>query len=170
MTIRAEKADDFDKIHQLVKTAFETASPAADGDEQDHVLRLRASNNYIPQLALVAEDEGQLIGHIMLTKTYIKTKTKSIESLLLSPLAVLLPYRKKGIGARLVTEALARAKAAEYKAVFLVGEPKYYQRFGFVSVSNYNLAYNMDIPKQYVMVCELQVNWLKNIKGEISIV
>ena len=46
----------------------------ADGDEYDFVSQLRVSGNYIPDLAFVAEDDGKLVGHIMLTRTYVVTE------------------------------------------------------------------------------------------------
>jgi len=186
MIIRLEQQKDYDEIYQLVKTAFETALHA-DGDEQDFVLKLRAGEGYIPEFALVIEDNKKLIGHIMLTKTRITTKGQTetglcarseasppqnfkFEQLLLAPLAILKEYRNKGLGALLVNEALSRAKQAGYKAVFLCGDPAYYGRFGFTSVSNYQISYTMDIPSQFVLACELEKGWLKNIKGSISIV
>jgi len=168
--IREEQQSDFDEIYRLVKKAFESTEKA-DGDEQDYVLKLRAGTGYIPQLALVAEDGGKLIGHIMLTKTYIETENgsvdtekgsivtekKSVEALLLSPLAVLPEYRNKGVGASLVREALARANVAGYIAVFLCGDPKYYGCFGFIPVDNYNISYDMDVPRQMCW----GANWLR---------
>ena len=58
------------KIFIIDKIAFETAR-VSNGNEQDFVNRLRASGSYIPELALVAEENGKLVGHIMLTKTYV---------------------------------------------------------------------------------------------------
>ena len=70
MIIRQEKPSDFPAIYDLVKVAFQTGK-VSNGLEQDYVNQLRASGNYIPQLALVAEEDGKLVGHIMLTKTYV---------------------------------------------------------------------------------------------------
>ena len=60
MTIRQATPEDFDAIYSLVKTAFQTAK-VSDGDEQDFVLKLR-KGRYIPELELVAEEDGVLIG------------------------------------------------------------------------------------------------------------
>ena len=169
MIIRCEKEDDYKEIYELVKTAFETAKLPPDG-EADYVNDLRMSDEYIPDFALVAEENGKLIGHIMLTKTFIKTEYEKTECLLLSPVCTKLEYRNKGVGAKLITEALNRARAAGYKAVFLVGDPNYYGRFGFMKVKNFNISYTMDIEEQYVLGCELYKNALKGIKGSISIV
>jgi len=169
MIIRQEQPNDFDNIYQLIRTAFETAD-AADGDEHDYALSLRNSDKYIPELALVAEQHGKLIGHIMLTKTYIAADYGKIESLLLSPVSVLLEHRKKGVGASLINTALDIAEKLEYKAVFLCGDFKYYGKFGFASVANYDVKPIMDTPIMYVLARELKQGWLKNIKGTIDIV
>lgn len=55
MRIRQEREEEFPAIYDLVKVAFQTAKVSS-GDEQNFVLRLRAGGNYIPELALVAED------------------------------------------------------------------------------------------------------------------
>lgn len=69
--IRQETEQDHPAIYDLIRTAFETAK-VSDGDEQDFAVNLRNNSKlYIPELALVAEEGGKLIGHIMLTNTYI---------------------------------------------------------------------------------------------------
>jgi putative acetyltransferase len=168
MMVRPEQNDEFDAIYELVKTAFQTAN-VTNGDEQNYVLTLRASERYIPELALVADD-GKIIGHMMLTKTCITNGGGKTEALLLGPVAVEIARRHKGVGAKLITAGLEKARALGYKAVFLVGDPEYYGRFGFKSVSNYRLTYGMDIPPQYVMALELEQGWLENKTGVISIV
>lgn len=97
MTIRQATPKDFDAIYSLVKTAFQTAK-VSDGGEQDFVLKLR-KGSYIPELELVAEEDGVLIGHIMLTGASIRENGGCFGTLLLAPLSVALEWRAKGIGA-----------------------------------------------------------------------
>ncbi len=130
MIIRQETEKDFDDIHELVKEAFQTAK-VSNGEEQNFVRRLRAGQGYIPDLALVAEEGGKLIGHIMLTHTEIVQKTGVYPLLLLAPLCVSLVHRGKGLGERLIEDACARAAAFGARAVILVGDPAFYGRFGF---------------------------------------
>ena len=70
MIIRQEKPSEFQEIFDLVKVAFKTAK-VSNGNEQDYVNKLRASGNYIAELALIAEEDEKLVAHIMLTKTYV---------------------------------------------------------------------------------------------------
>lgn len=154
MNIRPEQERDFKDIYELVKKAFESAK-VSNGDEQNFVDRLRAGSAYVPELALVAEENGRLIGHIMLTEWPLWQGDESRTMLLLAPLAVALEKRGAGIGAALVSEALNRARSKWYEAVFLVGDPAYYSRFGFKSVSEFEIRPSLDIPLQYVQVFEL---------------
>ena len=73
MHIRLAQESDYQKIYELVQTAFLTAQ-VSDGTEQDFVLKLREGDTFIPQLEFVAEDNNELIGHIMMTKQNIQTK------------------------------------------------------------------------------------------------
>lgn len=172
MIIRPETKEDFGQIYDLVKTAFQTAK-VADGDEQDFVNRLRAGGNYIPELALVAEKNDRLIGHIMLTKTCVinensTDKDYKFEALLLAPLAVLLEHRDQGVGSRLVNASMALAKDLGHSAVFLVGDPAYYHRFGFKPTAPYGIRPKSDIPEQYVMVHELVPDALNGVNGTVD--
>lgn len=167
MIIRPEKPEEFDEIYDLVKTAFLTAQVSS-GDEQNFVNRLRAGEGYMPDLALVAQEEGgKIVGHIMLTRTFVATGVDAHPLLLLAPLSVALDHRKKGLGQRLVKEAFERAIAQGHKAVVVVGDPAYYSRFGFKPSVDFGIINGNDIPTQYVMACELVADALKNVKGSI---
>ena len=82
MIIRRETEEEFPQIYDLVKVAFQTAK-VSDGKEQDFTDHLRASGGYVPELALVAEEDRKLIGHVLFTKTYITNGGNKIETLLL---------------------------------------------------------------------------------------
>lgn len=169
MIIREENPDDFDEIYRLVETAFRTAK-VADGDEQDFVNVLRERDSYMPQLALVAECDGRLVGHIMLTRKHIAADDGTQhDALMLSPLSVLLEYRSRGIGARLVEEAFAKARKMGFGAVFLAGDPEYYSRFGFRKSTEFNIQNINDIPDPFALAAELLPDALKGISGTISI-
>lgn len=168
LTIDQEKENEFSEIYELVKKAFLT-SENADGDEQDYVNNLRKNNNYIPELALTIKDGVKIIGHIMLTKTYITRENRKLDALLLSPVCTQLEYRNKGIASILIRHSLALAKDKGFKAVFLVGEPEFYGKFGFKSISSFAIKDIGDIPEQYTMGLELEKGFLGTKGGTISI-
>ena len=167
MIIRKETEKEFNQIYDLVKVAFQTAK-VSNGKEQDFATELRGSGNYIPELALVAEEDGKLIGHIMLTKTYITTGDSKFEALLIAPISVLLEYRNKGVGSELINESFRLAKKLGYTVVVLVGDPAYYHRFGFRSAVNFGIKHTPEIPDEYVMACELVPNVLNGFSGKID--
>ena len=167
MIIRQEKPEDFQSIFFLVKTAFQTAK-VSNRAEQDYVKKLRASSNYIPELALVTEQNAKLVAHIMLTKTFVATGGSKFEALLLAPLCVALEYRKNGIGSKLVAKSFEYAKNLGYTTVFVVGDPAFYGRFGFKSSALFGIKHIPLIPEQYVMVYELSPDALTGIAGTVT--
>lgn len=167
MLIRCETPMDYPEIRRLVKTAFETAK-VSNGEEQDFVETLRSRNVHIPELALVAEEAGVLIGHIMLTRIpFAAADGGRVGALLLAPLSVLAEYRNRRVGANLVREAMRRAALMEYDAVFLVGDPVYYRRFGFVGVVDKGIRHASEIPDEFVQVAELRPGGVR--EGTVSI-
>jgi putative acetyltransferase len=167
MIIRKETEKDFSQIYDLVKTAFQTAK-VSDGKEQDFVNQRRSSSNYIPELALIAEENDTMVGHIMLTKTDIINGGSKFETLLLAPIAVVLEYRNTGIGAKLINESFRLAKAMGYTSVFLVGDPGYYHRFGFKASVEFGITQLHNIPDEYVLAYELVPNALLGTSGIID--
>ena len=110
-TVRQEREAEFPAIYELIRTAFATAE-VSDGDEQDFANRLRIHGNYIPELALVAECQGKLIGHIMLTRTVVTQDDGTpYEALMIAPLSVVLDYRNQGVGSALLKEGLRLAQS-----------------------------------------------------------
>lgn len=158
---------DYSTVYNLIKTAFETAEHR-DGDEQDYAVNLRNGANYIPGLDLVAELDGKLIGHIMFTNTYVtKPDGSKYPTLLVAPLATLLEYRGMGVGAALMKEGFRIALAMGYESAFLIGDPNYYQRFGYQLSRQYDINHE-SLPSEYVMAKELVPGTLHGVTGLIN--
>ena len=166
LIIKCEEKTEFEMIYHFIKEAFETAA-VSDGTEQDFVNMLRVSENYIPELALVALVDGNIIGHIMLTKYIVQDLNQNHDVLLLAPLSVDLNYRGQGIGSKLVMKSFELARKMGYTAVVLVGDPAYYQRFGFKSSVDFGINCH-EIPAQYIQACELVEGSLDNVFGTLT--
>jgi putative acetyltransferase len=95
------------------------------------VTRLQDSQAGRLGISLVAEVDGDIVGHVQLSRCWVDAPDRLVEVLSLSPLAVLAEHQGRGIGGRLVRAALQAAQAARWPLVFLEGSPIYYQRFGF---------------------------------------
>ena len=170
-TVRQEREAEFPPIYELIRTAFATAE-VIDGDEQDLANRLSIHGNYIPELALVAECQGKLIGHIMLTRTVVTQDDGTpYEALMIAPLSVVLDYRNQGVGSALLKEGLRLAQSMGYRAAFLCGNPAYYGRFGFKAIGEYGIR-QAGLPEElapYFMVHELIPGSLKSVHGTIDL-
>jgi putative acetyltransferase len=114
---------------------------AAFGDEGDEVARLtaelRASQWYEPELSLVAEEGGAVVGHVMNTWSWLEGGSPRL--LQLSPLGVLPEHQQRGHGSALVRASLAAARARGEPLVLVEGNPSYYGRFGFVRADELGL-------------------------------
>ena len=82
-------------------------------------------------LSLVAEQDGQIVGHVMFTRSLLDAPRRLVEVQVLSPLAVMPDYHKRGIGSALVRQGLKAIAERAVPLVFLEGDPAYYSRFGF---------------------------------------
>jgi predicted N-acetyltransferase YhbS len=161
--IRQEQKKDIDAVYSVVKSAFEKME-LADGDEQDLVDRLRKSQAFIPELSLVAESDGKVIGHILFTKM----KIGGHPSLALAPVAVLPEYQKQGVGGKLIREGHRIAKELGFNSVILVGHPAYYPRFGYSPASKWKITAPFEVPDKAFMVLELVEGGLTGVSGMIE--
>jgi putative acetyltransferase len=116
--IRDEASEDGSAIHALVAVAF--GRP----DEADLVDRLRAGGD--SALSRVTVDAGAIVGHVLFSSL-----RAPFPCLALAPVSVLPPRQRAGIGSALIRDALARARLGPWQAVFVLGNPAYYRRFGF---------------------------------------
>ena len=82
-------------------------------------------------VSLVAERQGGIVGHILLSRIQAAGDGRALRALGLAPVGVLPGYQGGGIGAALIEGALGIARATGEEIVFLLGEPDYYRRFGF---------------------------------------
>lgn len=167
MQIRQANKNDYEHIYQLVEKAFQTAK-VSDGNEQDFVLKLREGNAYIPELELIAEEENEVIGHIMFTKQTIKTALENYTGLLVAPLCVKLEKRNQGIAKQLMYAGFKRAEQLGYTAAFLLGDLSYYQKFGFKPIEELKIENKTPFLKEHVLGCEIVQDALKNITGYIE--
>lgn len=164
--IRPERETDFDAIYALVQESF-SALDTADGDEQDFVVAMRRHPGYIRDLALVAEEDGEIAGYAMLTATEILETATPPPALLLAPLCVAPACWGRGIGGALLEEACKRAVCRGFAAVFLAGDPVYYQRFGFRATVEFGIGHQLAVPDKFILGKELAPGALKRTGGTV---
>ncbi len=141
ISIRNEKVSDIQSIHQLTAAAFLDA-PHTDHTEQFIVDALRKSG--LLTISLIAEDAGNVVGHVAVSPVSISDGTTSWYGL--GPISVSPNEQGKGIGSALMEAAILNLKELNADGCVLLGEPDYYQRFGFKSMNGLELP---DVPAEY---------------------
>ena len=167
ITIRQEQITDYKTTEDIVKKAFANME-FSDQKEHELVSRLRNTNEFIPELSLVAINNDTIIGHILLTKIQITNDKQTSESLALAPVSVLPQFQSKGIGKELIQEALKKAKELDYNSVIVLGHPAYYPKFGFEKASLWGIKAPFEVPEESFMALELKENALSSITGVVE--
>ncbi|QPC89622.1 GNAT family N-acetyltransferase [Mesorhizobium sp. INR15] len=80
---------------------------------------------------LVAEEDGQVVGHILFSRLFVQNGGKSFAAVALAPLAVEPSFHGSGIGGALIREGHIRLKDAGETLAVVLGDPAYYGRFGY---------------------------------------
>lgn len=165
MEIRLETKTDYRNVEEVTREAFWNVHfPGCD----EHLLihNIRDSKDFIPALSFVAEQEGQIIGHIAYTKAIIiKEENMEQEIISFGPLSVLPAFQKQGIGKALIRHSLEAAKEMGYLAVCIYGDPRYYSRFGFRSGERYGIKNEDGVYAVPLMALELQEGALDRLSG-----
>ena len=162
MEIRQERADDYNTVFHVVAEAFSHAEHS-DGNEQELVKALRATSSFIPELSLVAMEDGKIVGHILFTKITIGEHTE----LALAPLSVLPAYQRRGIGLALIREGHRIAKQLGYDYSVVLGSPTYYPRAGYIPASLYGIEAPFEMQSEYFMAFKLQDD-APQVKGMVK--
>ncbi len=162
MLIRKEVLKDYERIFSVVKAAFDSAEHS-DGNEHNLVSALRKGEAFIPDLSLVAEMDGKIVGHIMFTRAKIGDDIV----LALAPLSVLPEYQRKGIGMSLIKEGHRIAEKLGYEYSIVLGSEKYYPRAGYVPADSLGIKPPFDVLSENFMACKIKKD-ASNICGVIK--
>ncbi|AJY73713.1 GNAT family N-acetyltransferase [Paenibacillus beijingensis] len=162
--IRTERTADYEQVYSLHYEAFGKRE-----DESKLVERIRQSDQFVTELSIVADMDGSIAGHILLSKAAIFGHGSTVEVIVLAPLAVQPALQKKGIGSALMQEGLRRTRELGYGLVALIGHPGYYPRFGFEPARRHGLELTQyDVPDDVFMINELIQGSLDGATGELK--
>ena len=148
MIIRETLPADFDDIAHCVFSAFQNEG------EVVLVQQLRADNDVL--IELVAEEVALIVGHVVVSHLSLKPDL-GLRCGGVAPLSVLPSHQSRGVGSRLMDAVIERSRSAELDALFLLGDPAYYQRFGFRVTGVRN-----DYPEEYFQALELTPECLRD--------
>jgi len=133
--IRSENITDYARIAEINALAFagynQPPLVSTYRPEVTLVDGLRHGADFDPQLSLVAEVNGNVVGHVMFYQFQVYIAGEPLRALSLAPIAVHPAFQKMGIGTRLIEEGHRRGVQKGYSFAFLLGHPSYYPRFGY---------------------------------------
>nr|WP_240955647.1 N-acetyltransferase [Micromonospora sp. HNM0581] len=130
MRLRPEEPADTGAIRRVLAAAFARPDVAVP-PEVRLVDELRSSDAWLPELAMVAEYGGEIVGCALLTRVLVHSGSASTPALAMGPVAVA-PHRQRiGLGTSVVQAALEAATELGERLVVVLGDPAYYRRFGF---------------------------------------
>jgi putative acetyltransferase len=159
IVVRDEEPRDFALVYEVQCAAFARSS------EAELVAALRAAA--APRLSLVAELGGRVAGHVFFSPVSIDSPLRTPPVAGLAPLGVAPQQQGRGVGGALVRAGLSRCAALGFRAVFLVGSPRYYARFGFALAAPRGFRYRSERFDPVLQLCELEPGALEGCSGEI---
>ena len=157
MIVRREESKDFARVFELNSQAFE-------GDTEARLVEALRKN---PEcISLVAEIDGQVVGHIAFSPLTLNDEATAY--LGLAPMAVIPDRQRTGLGSALIKEGIARAAASGIEAIFVLGHPSYYPKFGFEPAKRSGFACEYPDADDAFMALELRPGSLAGKSGLIK--
>ena len=169
--IRRETAADRRAVENLVREAFWNVYRP--GCLEHFVLhRLRDDPAFVPELDLVMEKDGRLIGQNMFMRAVIRADDgREIPILTMGPICVTPELKRRGYGKRLLDESLARAAALGFGALCFEGNIGFYGKSGFCYASHFGIRYH-GLPEgadaSFFLCRELIGGYLDGVTGEYA--
>lgn len=160
LLIRAEEPTDQPAVYEVNSLAFETTLEA----ELVETLRSAA----IPLISLVAELDGNVVGHILFSPVRVRSESNEHQALALGPMAVRPDLQRRGIGSQLVAAGLEVCAQQQEFVVFVLGHPDFYPRFGFAPAGPKALHFKEKQFDPYFFVAELREGALEGVSGWVE--
>ena len=158
--IRAEAPEHIPAIRRVNERAF-----GGRPNEARLVDLLRAAGKAV--ISLVAVSAGDVVGHVLFSPVTLDPPQAGFDGAGLAPAAVAPEFQRQGIGSKLIRSGLEKCKQAGYSVAVVLGDPRYYSRFGFARAGDYGLGndYNAD---EHFMALELKEGALRGITGVVK--
>jgi putative acetyltransferase len=165
LIIRNERESEYRSVEELTREAF--CNLYVPGCNEHYCIhKMRTSDDFIPELDLIAEMDGKIVGNIVYTHAKIISSDGKIYSVTsFGPVSVLPVYQNQGIGNTLIRYSLEKARSLGYTAVFIYGDPRYYSRFGFRCAERYDVRNSEGKFAVALMALELTPEALRDISG-----
>jgi len=154
--IRSEVDCDAGAIDAVLEAAFGQAGEA-------NLVRSLRRNDHLTS-SLVGLWKGELVGHIAFSPVKIEGEGRTDAGVGLAPVAVAPRCQSMGFGSELVLAGLAECRRMSALFVVVLGEPAFYERFGFTRASAIGIQNEYGVDREF-MVLELKPGALQNVRG-----
>lgn len=164
VVIRKETQSDYQLVEEITRKAFwNLYVPGCNEHYLAHVIRKH--EDFIPELDLVIEISGKVIGNIMYTKAKLVDENGyGKEILTFGPVSILPEYQRQGYGKQLMEYSFQQASMLGYDVIVIFGNPGNYVARGFQSCKKYNICLESGIFPTAMMVKELRTGVLDGRK------
>lgn len=164
-TIRLERPDEYRAVENLTREAFwNVYRPGCTEPYVLHKYRDRA--DFVAELDLVMELDGQLIGHVMYARSeIIADGGVSIPIMTFGPISIAPEYKRQGYGTVLLRYSMEKAREMGAGALAICGNFDFYGLSGFVLGKSVGVRYYDDPDADYFLVCELEPGFLNGVSG-----
>ena len=160
MELTVFRPSQLEEVQGVLREAFFREGSHPQYNEWEFARRLLSSQGYLPQLCLIAEMDGRVVGYNALTLAHIHGNP----GLALGPLGVIPALQGQGIGSALVRESIRRAKEGNWPWIVLLGG-SFYQRFGFEKAGEYGIT----VSENAFENDHLQIRFLEeSARGQVS--
>lgn len=153
--VRPETRDDIKAIDVVNLSAFEGENEAT------FVTAMRSDPGFDTRCSLVAEFNGRIVGHVLLTKVTLRQADGDTDVMVLGPMSVVPSQSHRGIGSELVEAAVKQCSELDTSAIIVVGHPEYYKRFGFDSATRWGIHFSLPISDDVVTAKEIRAKALE---------
>lgn len=166
--IRRGTPSDYDAVEHLTREAFwNVYRPGCTEHYVVHVLRNDPA--FVPELDLVMERNGQLIGHVMYMRAKITADDgRELPVMTFGPISIHPDFQRRGLGKRLLDESMERARELGAGALCIEGNIAFYGKSGFVVAGTRGIRYHGE-PEQemvpYFLLKELRPGFLDGVTG-----
>ena len=140
VTVRQELPTDYRAVEELTREAFWNLY--APGAIEHYLLpSIRGHADYRPELSMVLELDGEIIGSIIFTESKVVGEDGvKHKTLTFGPVCIAPEYHRQGFGRQLIEYAIAQAHKTDYPAIIIAGFPHHYQPYGFIGAKKYTIA------------------------------
>ena len=163
--IRREREADYRRTEELTRESFWNVYRP--GCTEHYVLHCyRSAPDFVPELDFVMEKDGELIGHVMYSRSEITTSGgKAIPIMTFGPISIAPGYKRQGYGKQLLDYSMEKAKEMGADALAITGNIDFYGKSGFVPAKTKGVRYADDPEADYFLIKELTPGFLDGISG-----